>query len=101
MSGKTQNDFRFTVDVDEQSMLSKIVLHPNKLYLSVASNWSYSKVIPCFWSGLLPAGSSQKHSAPDAYELEAEQLKRRWLPAYDRLYVAWPQSCPVYSPSNA
>ena len=39
------NDFRFTVDVDEQSML-KNRTSPNKLYLSVASNWNYSKVIP-------------------------------------------------------
>ena len=67
------NDFRFTVDVDEQSML-KNRTSPNKLYLSVASNWSYSKVIPVLeW--FASCQIITKHSAADAYELEAEQLK--------------------------
>ena len=67
------NDFRFTVDVDEQSML-KNRTSPNKLYLSVASNWSYSKVIPVLeW--FASCRIITKHSAADAYELEAEQLK--------------------------
>lgn len=69
------NDFRFTVDVDEQSML-KNRTSPNKLYLSVASNWSYSKVIPVLeW--FASCRIITKHSAADAYELEAEQLKRK------------------------
>lgn len=47
---------------------------PNKLYLSVASNWSYSKVIPVLeW--FASCRIITKHSAADAYELEAEQLK--------------------------
>lgn len=67
------NDFHFTVDVDEQSML-KNRTSPNKLYLSVASNWSYSKVIPVLeW--FASCRIITKHSAADAYELEAEQLK--------------------------
>ena len=67
------NDFRFTVDVDEQSML-KNRTSPNKLYLSVASNWNYSKVIPVlewFASCLIIT----KISAADAFELETAQLK--------------------------
>ena len=67
------NNFRFTVDVDEQSML-KNRTSPNKLYLSVASSWSYSKVIPVLeW--FASCRIITKHSAADAYELEAEQLK--------------------------
>ena len=58
------NDFRFTVDVDEQSML-KNRTSPNKLYLSVASNWSYSKVIPVLeW--FASCRIITKHSAADA-----------------------------------
>ena len=45
MSEKTQKIFALTVDVDEQNTL-KDRTSANKLYLSVASNWSYSKVIP-------------------------------------------------------
>ena len=67
------SDFRFTVDVDEQSML-KNRTSPNKLYLSVASNWSYSKVIPVLeW--FASCRIITKYSAADAYEFEAEQLK--------------------------
>lgn len=67
------NDFRFTVDVDEQSML-KNRTSPNKLYLSVASNWNYSKVIPVLeW--FASCQIITKISAADAYDLEAEQLK--------------------------
>ena len=67
------NDFRFTVDVDEQSML-KNRTSPNKLYLSVASNWSYSKVIPVLeW--FASCQIITKNSVADAYGLEAEQLK--------------------------
>lgn len=47
---------------------------PNKLYLSVASNWSYSKVIPVLeW--FASCRIITKYSAADAYEFEAEQLK--------------------------
>ncbi len=42
---KNTKDFRFTVDIDEQNTLKERT-SANKLYLSVASNWSYSKVIP-------------------------------------------------------
>lgn len=67
------NDFRFTVDVDEQSML-KNRTSPNKLYLSVASNWNYSKVIPVLeW--FASCQIITKNSVADAYDLEAEQLK--------------------------
>ena len=53
---KDTKDFRFTVDVDEQNTL-KDRTSANKLYLSVASNWSYSKVIPVLeW---FPARSSR------------------------------------------
>ena len=70
---KDTTDFRFTVDIDEQNTL-KDRTSANKLYLSVASNWSYSKVIPVLeW--FASCRIITKHSAADAYELEAEQLK--------------------------
>ena len=46
----------------------------NKLYLSVASNWSYAKVIPVLeW--FASCQILTKNSVADAYGLEAEQLK--------------------------
>ena len=70
---KDTKDFRFTVDVDEQNTL-KDRTSANKLYLSVASNWSYSKVIPVLeW--FASCQIITKHSVADAYGLEAEQLK--------------------------
>jgi len=70
---KNTKDFRFTIDVDEQNTL-KDRTSANKLYLSVASNWSYSKVIPVLeW--FASCRIITKYSAADAYEFEAEQLK--------------------------
>ena len=70
---KNTKDFRFTVDIDEQNTLKERA-SANKLYLSVASNWSYTKVVPVLeW--FASCRIITKHSAADAYELEAEQLK--------------------------
>ena len=70
---KDTTDFHFTVDVDEQNTLKERT-SANKLYLSVASNWSYSKVIPVLeW--FASCQIITKHSVADAYGLEAEQLK--------------------------
>ena len=70
---KDTTDFRFTVDVDEQNTLKERT-SANKLYLSVASNWSYSKVIPVLeW--FASCQIITKHSVANAYGLEAEQLK--------------------------
>ena len=70
---KNTKDFRFTVDVDEQNTLKERT-SANKLYLSVASNWSYSKVIPVLeW--FASCQIITKNSVADAYGLEAEQLK--------------------------
>ena len=70
---KDTTDFRFTVDIEEQSTLKERT-SANKLYLSVASNWSYSKVIPVLeW--FASCQIITKHSVANAYGLEAEQLK--------------------------
>jgi len=70
---KNTKDFRFTVDVDEQNTLKERT-SANKLYLSVASNWSYAKVIPVLeW--FASCQIITKNSVADAYGLEAEQLK--------------------------
>ena len=70
---KDTTDFRFTVDVEEQNTLKERT-SANKLYLSVASNWSYSKVVPVLeW--FASCQIITKHSVADAYGLEAEQLK--------------------------
>ena len=70
---KDTTDFRFTVDIDEQNTL-KDRTSANKLYLSVASNWSYAKVIPVLeW--FASCQIITKNSVADAYGLEAEQLK--------------------------
>ena len=65
--------FRFMIDIDEQTTLKERT-SANKLYLSVASNWSYSKVIPAFeW--FASCRIVTKNSVADAYGLEAEQLR--------------------------
>ena len=70
---KDTTDFRFTVDIDEQNTLKERT-SANKLYLSVASNWSYVKVIPVLeW--FASCQIITKNSVADAYGLEAEQLK--------------------------
>ena len=70
---KNTKDFRFTVDIDEQNTLKERT-SANKLYLSVASNWSYTKVIPVLeW--FASCQIITKNSVADAYRLEAEQLK--------------------------
>ena len=70
---KNTKDFRFTIDIDEQNMLKERT-SANKLYLSVASNWSYAKVIPVLeW--FASCQILTKNSVADAYGLEAEQLK--------------------------
>lgn len=66
-------DYHFTVDVDEQSTL-KDRTSANKLYLSVASNWSYSKVIPVLeW--FASCQIITKNSVAEAYGVDAAQLK--------------------------
>ena len=61
------------VDVDEQNTLKERT-SANKLYLSVASNWSYAKVIPVLeW--FASCQIITKNSVADAYGIEAEQLK--------------------------
>ena len=70
---KDTTDFCFTVDIDEQNTL-KDRTSANKLYLSVASNWSYAKVIPVLeW--FASCRIITKNSVADAYGIEAEQLK--------------------------
>lgn len=70
---KDTTDFRFTVDIDEQNTLKERT-SANKLYLSVASNWSYAKVIPVLeW--FASCRIITKNSVADAYGIEAEQLK--------------------------
>lgn len=44
---RNTNEYRFTVDVEEQMTLRDRT-SANKLYLSVASNWNYKKVVPVF-----------------------------------------------------
>ncbi len=66
-------DYRFTVDIDEQNTL-KDRTSANKLYLSVASNWSYSKVIPVLeW--FASCQIITKNSVAEAYGIDAVQLK--------------------------
>ena len=70
---KNTKDYRFTVDVDEQTLL-KGRTSANKLYLSVASNWSYAKAVPVLeW--FASCQIITKNSVADAYGLEAAQLK--------------------------
>ena len=65
---KNTKDFRFTVDIDEQNTLKERT-SANKLYLSVASNWSYTKVIPVLeW--FASCQIITKNSVADAYRLE-------------------------------
>ena len=61
------------MDIDEQNTLKERA-SANKLYLSVASNWSYTKVVPVLeW--FASCQIITKNSGADAYRLEAEQLK--------------------------
>lgn len=61
------------MDLDEQNTL-KDRTSANKLYLSVASNQSYAKVIPVLeW--FASCQIITKNSVADAYGMEAEQLK--------------------------
>lgn len=70
---KNTKDYRFTIDADEQTLLKERT-SPNKLYLSVASNWSYHKVIPVLeW--FASCQIITRNSVSDAYGLTAEQLK--------------------------
>lgn len=70
---KNTKDYRFTVDPDEQGLL-KDRTSANKLYLSVASNWSYPKVVPVLeW--FASCQIITKNSVADAYGLEAALLK--------------------------
>ncbi len=70
---KNTNEYRFTVDVDEQMTLRDRT-SANKLYLSVASNWNYKKVVPVFgW--FASCKILTKNSAADAYGVDAEQLR--------------------------
>lgn len=70
---KNTNEYRFTVDVDEQMTLRDRT-SANKLYLSVASNWNYKKVVPAFkW--FASCKILTKNSVADAYGVDAEQLR--------------------------
>lgn len=70
---KNTNEYRFTVDVDEQMTLRDRT-SANKLYLSVASNWNYKKVVPVFgW--FASCKILTKNSVADAYGVDAEQLR--------------------------
>lgn len=67
------SEYRFTSDIEEQTVLKERT-SANKLYLSVASNWSYSKVIPVLeW--FASCQIITKNSVADAYGINAEQLK--------------------------
>jgi AAA15 family ATPase/GTPase len=69
---KNTNDFHFTVDVEEQTTLKERT-SANKLYLSVSSNWSYSKVIPVLeWFASCQVLTANINE--DAYGLKSEQL---------------------------
>lgn len=69
---KNTNDYRFTTDVEEQMTLRERT-SPNKLYLSVASNWNYKKVVPVFeW--FASCKILTKNSIADAYGIDAEKL---------------------------
>ena len=71
---KDTTDFRFTVDIDEQNTLKERT-SANKLYLSVASNWSYAKVIPVLeW--FASCRIITKNSIADDYEIVVEQIKK-------------------------
>lgn len=67
----------------------------NKLYLSVASNWSYSKVIPVLeW--FASCQIITKNSVADAYGINAEQLKDSdycCTAVFDLLTVETTSSC--------
>lgn len=70
---KNTKEYKFTVDVEEQNMLKERT-SANKLYLSVASNWSYSKVIPVLeW--FASCQILTKRSIADAYGLNASNLR--------------------------
>ena len=65
--------FRFMIDIDEQTTLKERT-SANKLYLSVASNWSYSKVIPAFeW--FASCRIVTKNSVADAYGFRGRTVK--------------------------
>ena len=67
------NDFRFTADAEEQSALKNRTA-PNKLYLSVAANWNYSKVIPALeW--FASCRFITQNTAANAHGPEAERLR--------------------------
>lgn len=70
---KNTKEYRFTVDIEEQNTLKERT-SANKLYLSVASNWSYSKVIPVLeWFASCQVIT--KDSVADAYGINTEQLR--------------------------
>lgn len=70
---KNTKEYRFTVDIEEQNTLKERT-SANKLYLSVASNWSYSKAIPVLeWFASCQVIT--KDSVADAYGINTEQLR--------------------------
>lgn len=70
---KNVKEYRFTVDVEEQSLLKERT-SANKLYLSVASNWSYGKVIPVLeW--FASCQIITKNSVADVYGISVERLQ--------------------------
>ena len=61
------------IDIDEQTTLKERT-SANKLYLSVASNWRYSKVIPAFeW--FASCRIVTKNSVADAYGFRGRTVK--------------------------
>lgn len=70
---KNTTEYCFHTDVEEQTLLRDRT-SPNKLYLAVAANWSYAKVIPVFeW--FASCRIITKNSAVDAYGLNSEQFQ--------------------------
>ncbi len=100
---KDGKDFRFTIDVDEQILLKERT-SGNKLYLSVASNWSYSKVIPVLeW--FASCQIITKNSTADAYGWKAKQLQdedyRRVIASMLRVADFGIQSLQLHKPDSA
>lgn len=70
---KNHKEYYFTTDVEEQNTLKERT-SANKLYLSVASNWSYAKVIPVLeWFASCKVIT--KNSVSANYGIDVEQLK--------------------------
>lgn len=70
---KNSTEYRFTTDAEEQERLRERT-SANKLYLSVAANWNYKKVVPVFeW--FASCKILTKNAEADAYGAVIEQLQ--------------------------